>query len=446
MPRYQNLKDSMNPYNNNKPILSYSERLQNKKCKTIYQTQKRNYQVSKSCGNKNVKYYSNGTIRNTNSYKMNREITRGAVLCDDCNGNGMVCENLFTKKDLAKINMGNNAISTLTLTTGLVRGFHQYTQEKEENTAVIISDISGSWDGAKVPWTGETYFPYGYADNLMTVPRNLDGSGITIDPDNVLFNQDDNCNTRFIRKPNFLKFASIQVTLVYEGMLGDVPSTDACGNTWPGLPNNRPDISCNDISLNEYTWNTNPSSSRYYKNLINDFVVFSFDTLPYKTILNTGQIRKVCPLGKRRLPFCVSSVDIFKMYITFDYYPNSKEIWQGNITASPDSTVTAPIFKPPYISRFRINRVIREYTNCAVPSPPVPCGPLGEFEKIIVDSVWAGNPGPGISTFFYAPMKVTIIQDDFGRCNIPQLRKNHTKQNYLSCLENGIKNIKFSKN
>ena len=136
--------------------------------------------------------------------------------------------------------------------------------------------------GQKCPGPpGETYFPYGYADNLMTVPRNLDGSGITIDPDNVLFNQDDNCNTRSIRKPNFLKFASIEVTLVYEGMLGDVPSTDACGNTWPGLPSNRPDISCNDISLNEYTWNTNPSSSRYYKNLINNFVVFSFDTLPY---------------------------------------------------------------------------------------------------------------------------------------------------------------------
>ena len=440
MPRYQNLKDSMNPYNNNKPILSSSERLQNKKCKTIYQTQKRNYQVSKSCGNKNVKYYSNGTIRNTNSYKMNREITRGAVLCDDCNGNGMVCENLFTKKDLAKINMGNNAISTLTLGTGLLYDGSEYKQKN--NTKVIVSDISGSWDGTKVTDAfgfASPSFPYGYADNLMSVPRNLDGSGIIIDPCNNLFNQDDNCNTRSIRKPNFLKFASIEVTLVYEGMLGDVPSTDANGNPWPGLPG-RPDISCNDISLNEYTWNTNPSSSRYYKNLINNFVVFSFDTysFPLETTLNTGQIRKICPLGKRTLSSCVSSVDIFKMYITFDYYPNSKEIWQGNITASPDSTVTAPIFKPPYISRFRINRVIREYTY--------PSFPLGEFEKLIVDSLWAGNPGPGISTFFYAPMKVTIIQNDFDRCNIPQLRKNHTKQNYLSCLENGIKNIKFSKN
>ena len=432
MPRYQNLKDSMNPYNNNKPILSSSERLQNKKCKTIYQTQKRNYQVSKSCGNKNVKYYSNGTIRNTNSYKMNREITRGAVLCDDCNGNGMVCENLFTKKDLAKINMGNNAISTLTLGTGLSFDIGSVWYTQTNSTKVIVSDVSGSWNGTKVTdpsWI--VYFPYGYADNLMTVPRNLDGSGITIDPDNVLFNQDDNCNTRSIRKPNFLKFASIEVTLVYEGMLGDVPY----GYT-PTYSNGRPDIPCNDISLNEYTWNTNPSSSRYYKNLINSYVVFSFNRFD-SLILNTGQIRKICPLGKRRLSLSCASVDIFKMYITFDYYPKSKEIWQGNITASPNYNVTAPIFKPPYISNFQIKRVKSEYSNAAT---------SGDVEFTIVDSVWAGNPGPGISTFFYAPMKVTIIQDDFGRCNIPQLRKNHTKQNYLSCLENGIKNIKFSKN
>ena len=437
MPRYQNLKDSMNPYNNNKPILSSSERLQNKKCKTIYQTQKRNYQVSKSCGNKNVKYYSNGTIRNTNSYKMNREITRGAVLCDDCNGNGMVCENLFTKNDLAKINMGNNAISTLTLGTGLSFDIGSVWYTQTNSTKVIVSDVSGSWadpSGRGGCYPGPAppacYFPYGYADNLMTVPRNLDGSGITIDPDNVLFNQDDNCNTRSIRKPNFLKFASIEVTLVYEGMLGDVPY----GYT-PTYSNGRPDIPCNDISLNEYTWNTNPSSSRYYKNLINSFVVFSFNRFD-SPILNTGQIRKICPLGKRRLSLSCASVDIFKMYITFDYYPKSKEIWQGNITASPNYNVTAPIFKPPYISNFQIKRVKSEYIAAT----------SGDVEFTIVDSVWAGNPGPGISTFFYAPMKVTIIQDDFGRCNIPQLRKNHTKQNYLSCLENGIKNIKFSKN
>ena len=436
MPRYQHLKDSMNPYNNNKPILSSSERLQNKKCKTIYQTQKRNYQVSKSCGNKNVKYYSNGTIRNTNSYKMNREITRGAVLCDDCNGNGMVCENLFTKNDLAKINMGNNAISTLTLGTGLSFNINNEQYEQTNSTKVIVSDVSGSWadpSGRGGCYPGPLppcYFPYGYADNLMTVPRNLDGSGITIDPDNVLFNQDDNCNTRSIRKPNFLKFASIEVTLVYEGMLGDVPY----GYT-PTYSNGRPDILCNDISLNEYTWNTNPSSSRYYKNLINSFVVFSFNRFD-SPILNTGQIRKICPLGKRRLSLSCASVDIFKMYITFDYYPKSKEIWQGNITASPNYNVTAPIFKPPYISNFQIKRVKQEYLTAT----------SGDVEFTIVDSVWAGNPGPGISTFFYAPMKVTIIQDDFGRCSIPQLRKNHTKQNYLSCLENGIKNIKFSKN
>ena len=40
MPRYQNLKGSMNPFSNNKPVLSASERLKNKRDKTIYQSQK----------------------------------------------------------------------------------------------------------------------------------------------------------------------------------------------------------------------------------------------------------------------------------------------------------------------------------------------------------------------------------------------------------------------
>ena len=83
MPRYQNLKGSMNPYTNNKPVLSASERLKNKRDKTIYQSQKMNYKSSKTCGNNNVKYYDNGTVRSTNSFKMNMKLSRGAAICND---------------------------------------------------------------------------------------------------------------------------------------------------------------------------------------------------------------------------------------------------------------------------------------------------------------------------------------------------------------------------
>jgi len=36
MPRFVNLKGSMNTFDNNKPVLSSSERLKNKRDKTIY--------------------------------------------------------------------------------------------------------------------------------------------------------------------------------------------------------------------------------------------------------------------------------------------------------------------------------------------------------------------------------------------------------------------------
>ena len=83
MPRYQQLKGNMNPFNNNKPVLSASERLKNKRDKTIYQSQKMNYKSSKTFGNNNVKYYDNGTVRSTNSFKMNMKLSRGAAICND---------------------------------------------------------------------------------------------------------------------------------------------------------------------------------------------------------------------------------------------------------------------------------------------------------------------------------------------------------------------------
>jgi hypothetical protein len=70
MPRYANLKGSMNPFDNNKPVLSSSERLKNKRDKTIYQAQKQHFQSKRKCGNKNVKYYNNGTMRSIQDYKL----------------------------------------------------------------------------------------------------------------------------------------------------------------------------------------------------------------------------------------------------------------------------------------------------------------------------------------------------------------------------------------
>ena len=51
MPRFANLKGSMNPFDNNRPVLSSSDRLKNKRDATIYQAEKQCFQ-SKRRGNK----------------------------------------------------------------------------------------------------------------------------------------------------------------------------------------------------------------------------------------------------------------------------------------------------------------------------------------------------------------------------------------------------------
>ena len=111
MPRFENLKGSMNPFSNNRPRLTASERIRNKRDATIYQAEKSKYQASRKCynGGKNIKYYKNGTVKSTINHEMNQKLARGAVLCEDCDKNGTLCKPLLTQKKNKKINMGNNS-------------------------------------------------------------------------------------------------------------------------------------------------------------------------------------------------------------------------------------------------------------------------------------------------------------------------------------------------
>ena len=101
----------MNPFSNNKPRLTASERIRNKRDATIYQTEKQQFQNKKICGNKNVKYYDNGTIRSIKSYKLQKSLARGSVLCEDCDDKGLLCDGPVNKDALASIQMGNNKVS-----------------------------------------------------------------------------------------------------------------------------------------------------------------------------------------------------------------------------------------------------------------------------------------------------------------------------------------------
>jgi hypothetical protein len=415
MPRFVNLKGSMNTFDNNKPVLSSSERLKNKRDKTIYQTQKLNYQTTKNCGNRNVRYYNNGTVRSTNSYKMNMKLSRGAVLCEDCDENGILCENIFDKNNFAKVSMGNSLISTLNLGTGLdAIG----TQLNETN--IIISDISGVW-GNKTKDDPYIYTPYGYATNLITVPRNLNGHNIIIDPSNVLFNQDDNCNSRTIPKPNYMQHSSIKTYLIYEGPIGFGPGAY--------LPEGPSDFI-----------NTDPSDIRYFGNLLNKFIVFSNEVngVQLWVINNTGQVVKICPIGRKLMnntrwgppagwPFLGSifPVEFFRVYIEIILFKGM--LWQGSIFPSADKSNTKPQFRPNTISHFEIDGRQKG----------------GQFA---IFSEWAANWGGGcLPCGGGIEMKVTIAQNSL-LCDVPQIRNNATKQSYMSCLEDKTRKISFTKN
>jgi hypothetical protein len=424
MPRYQNLKGSMNPFSNNKPVLSASERLKNKRDKTIYQSQKMNYQSSKTCGNKNVKYYDNGTIRSTNSFKMNMKLSRGAALCDDCDNNGTFCKPLIHQKKNTKIDMGNNRLSVLSMDAGIIPSGGD-TATNVQNTNVIISDVDGVWGGSPTDISksligpGWASFPYGYITNLIKIPRNLDGSGVIIDPSNLLFEQDNNCNTKNLGKPNFLKLASINTTIVYTGIIGK--------------------------STGSFTSAADLYDRSNIDQILNNFCVFSF-TGQLGSLDNgaaTAVVLKICFAGTQIINNNTGgflggtkfSVDIFKIFLTINSRKN-EPLWQGTIFPPVDGSIQNPSFKPNTISEFSVKGF-----------SPILSGPASV--SFLIDSFWCQNyaiTAPFVSNFGAgARMNIELQQNNI-KCSNSQIRGNETKQNYLSCVEDGTKNIKFTKN
>ncbi|RZD40228.1 MAG: hypothetical protein CXT73_06755 [Methanobacteriota archaeon] len=234
----------MNPFNNNTPGLTASERIRNKRDATIYQAEKQRFQNKRTCGNKNVKYYDNGTIRSMKSYKLQKSLARGNVLCEDCDDKGLLCKGPTNKDALASIQMGNNVVSEYWGGSFFEGDFTQHL-----TYPVIQSDVSGVWDpsgsatdipkadlsGAVLSGPPQVSMRYGYINNLVNLPRNLDGSGIVLDPSNVLF-PDELCDPFRYLKHSYLK------TYLVLTMAVPVTSSSTGDRVQPS--------SCNDSSYN----------------------------------------------------------------------------------------------------------------------------------------------------------------------------------------------------
>jgi len=98
----------MNPFRSSNPNLSSSDRTRDKKSTYIYAAAKKKFQSGKRCGTKNIKYYKKGTVRSVINYKLQHDLARGNVLCEDCNNRGNLCGSISSSA-LTRVHMHNNS-------------------------------------------------------------------------------------------------------------------------------------------------------------------------------------------------------------------------------------------------------------------------------------------------------------------------------------------------
>ena len=347
----------MNPFSNNRPNLTASERIRNKRDATIYQSEKQRFQESKSrYGNKNVKYYKNGTIKSMKSYKLQQSLARGNVLCNDCNDKGLLCAPVSNKDQLGTIYMGNNNVSEFWGGSSLT--FQNSLTQKLGSLSVILSDVSGTWNttSSSNDISKNTMGkPYGYVTNNFKIPRNLDGSGIIIDPSDVLF-PDELCDPFRYLQHSYLK-TNIKVTAI-------VPLIEVSGDSHM-IPS-----SCYDSS---------------YNNLIDKFIYFlTPSAVTEKSI--TGKIKAMCCKQEIFSYFDYSAnvvrsgtFGVFDMYIELlsleftrlafylnekgKYKPNFGWEWPPNImTLSAGSGFQTPLLFVPLIPSI-LPRDVNIYIN-----------------------------------------------------------------------------------
>ena len=401
----------MNPFDNNRPNLTSSERIRNKRDKTIYQAEKQRFQAHKSCGNRNVRYYENGRIRNMQSYKIQQSLARGSVLCEDCDDKGLLCGDV-AKSNFAKFNMGNNDVSEFwgggalatanfldpTPTFGQSQGF-----------PVINVDISGTWDPSGgqfkhdisqcgVPIynpNGDITCPWGYADNIINIPRNLDGLGIVIDPSNLLFSDGPCLNN------HFNAFSQVKTWLVITGAFPIHLGSGAIFSNYLYSPSNCSDPSYN-LPLGGY--------------------IRAFHIHPPPNNIFSGQIKSLCCKREQQMTWNANfpgvtmitrNVGIFDTYIElFKVTQYSTLSTLVNLTPTYDSITGLWTWPNDFNLDFSVEDGNNHY--------------FGSWELQFIESM-------------------KVIQGTIPPY-LNQTTGNNTKQNYMSCLDDGTRKINFTKN
>ena len=416
----------MNPFKNQIVNLSASDAIKNKKDRHIYSAAKKQFEVKNFCKKqRNLRYYRNGKVRSVVNYEYGNDLARGNILCNNCDRPDNTCGDVF-KQNAQRIDMHTNEFSEFN-GAGIVvpdisyndaSGVFNYIGVSQAQAFTVInSDISGSWDPSSNSWkgdisqcgpSGDIVCPYGYVNNLIDIPRNLDGKGIIIDPSNELF-PDSKCGAF-----NYLNNSYLKANII---MRGSIDLSMNIGLT-TGIPFTSGD-SCND-----------PSYNQFIGKFVQLVVDTGFNTFPPDFKPTTGVfygiVKQICCLN----PLVGPSGSIPWMDIHIEL---------NNI--SDLDTLNALIkFKPQF-----------KGPNW----PNLPLGPeLGPYAWAPLKIPWA--------LFFYDSTSITAnplntvrsvtLQGYFsdinfymGNCINNLTQTNSFRDTYMSCLEDGLKNINFTK-
>ena len=423
MPRYQNLKNTMNPYKNRQIGLSSSERTKNKKDTYVYAAAKQKFQTNRRCKNKNIRYYKNGKVRSNVSYEYKNDLARGNVLCNDCDRERNTCGDIFVDYK-PRIAMHNNNFSEFNGGDAIIPDisynaasgdFFYIGITQSQGLSLIQSDVSGTWDSSANDFKGDIALcgpsnniicPYGYTNDVINIPRNLDGKGITIDPSNVLFGG--SCRTR-----NYMYKSSLKATII---MRGSIDLSMNMTSSPPFSPFVHADT-CNDPSYNIF---------------INNFVSVVVDTGINNTPIDFlgvtgvfyGIIRRICCLNKiDGIPWMDIHIEVIGI-------------------GKPDMLNELLIFKPKYRGP-NWKTLAPVYSQAYGPFNWAPLKlPWALF--IYNETTISTNPlnvAKSVTTSGY----FSDINFILGDCKNNLTQTTTTKGTYMSCLEDGTKKINFTR-
>jgi len=309
--------------------------------------------------------------------------------------------------------MGNNKVSEFWGGGGLT--FNPITGAPQQSLAfpVIQSDISGVWgdsttDINKSDLSGGTMLPgsdpslnmpFGYIKNLIKIPRNLNGVGITIDPSNILL-PNDSCGFA-----PYLKFSNLKTYITVSAIVPIHYQTTY--PPWvfpmPTIPSN-----CNDISYNK---------------LVGTAVALV--EWGWADIVTVGLIKSMCCKRNIYIKGIETGFGLIFPEGEFGLFDINIEVFQiTNYTTLSQRINYTPHFSETLYGQF----------------PGWDWGSFGPVLQFITHDV---RDSINIWPWMIESIKMTqgTIEPSYN-----QTKYNATKQSYLSCLEDGTKKINFKKN